>query len=337
MAATIHQGAVPAGLRIPEVNSLTFSYDIRAHATKSMILTPREKIDLKWTLLTVPESQGRKKAYKWGFVITAKILETDPVAFQQLLYYSQSPCQAWLQMAQGEVYSFIANATTNAAQLQGGATGTSLGSVAWEFVDDEKERYFNVTFSGEMSLVEKRFCEVSSAVALVGTATTELSKGVLAHMTNGEASYRIPGFISVAITNTGGAAVGGILGETVKLTLKTEGTKVKDGLVYAQMVVVSSEIHFKGYSQNDALAFCDDLLENVTYIFNDRNGCTFTFLNVATPTPEMVAGDGIDNYAIIIRLDGHAVMSPDDSATPPLNINPFVTVATDFKMTLVNN
>lgn len=337
MAAVAHQGALGVNLRNPEVTSLVLSFDTRTHATKSLTLTPREKTELKWTLMTVGESQSRKKAYKWGFAITCKVLETDPVAFQQLLYYSQSPCQAWLTMAQGEIYSFVANATTNAAQVQGGATGTSLGSVSWEFIDDEKERYFNVTYSGEMSLVERRFLEVSSAAALTGVATEVVSAGTLAHMTNTEASYRNPGFISVAITNTGGAAVGGKLGDTVKLSLKTDGTKVKDGLVYTQRLIVSSEVHFKGYSQNDALAFLDDLLENVTYIFNDRNGCTFTFLNVATPSPEMIVGDGADNYSIIVRLDGHAAMSPNDAATPPLNINPYVTVVTDFKMTLVNN
>ncbi len=335
MAAIIHQGALGVNLQIPEANRLDFSYDTQAHATKSWHLSPREKLDIKWTLLTVGESQSRKKSYKWGFVITAKMLETDPVAFQQLLYYSQSPCQAWLTMADGRIYSFVKNATTNAAQVQGGATGTSLGSISWEFVDDEKERYFNVMFSGEMSPVERRFLEASTGAALTGVATEVVSKGTLAHMTNGEVSYRNPGFISVAITNTGGTAVGGVLGETVKLSLKTDGTKVKDGLVYCQKVIVSSEVHFKGISQNDVLAFCDDLLENVTYNFNDRNGLNFKFSNVVTPTPDILQGD--TECTVVVHLDGHAVMNPDDSATPPANIDAFVTSALEFKMNLVNN
>ena len=347
MAATIFQGTTAVNTRNPEMKSIIYSLNTFPHATKSITLTPRETSELVTTPLFTVRSQGRKTVYKYQYKITTKLLDTRLSTLRQLYYHMQQPVQAQYATADGEFYTWIPNAITAAAQVAGGATGTGIGTLSWKFTCNEKERFVEVTYSGEMSPAEATFFDTNIPAAVVGTAigaTGIHTKGTFANLAaNAEtAAYQNPGFISAQVTNTGGTALIGIL-ESSSLDIETIGSLSNPyAQTYGQKTKHTLKFSGLGVASNDMLAAHSSALENTTITLIDRMGIIWTYTNALSIVSSTTIGDSWANGApkmkIDFECDGMIVANPDDSAVVPMpNQDWGQNVATTAAFNLVNN
>lgn len=345
MAATIFQGVDQRNWRNPEVKSIIYSLSTFPHATKSITLTPTETREFVGSPMTTVRSQGRKTTFKYSYKCTTKMLDTRLSTLRQLYYHMQQPVQAQIATADGEFYSFIPNAITAAAQIT--ASGTGIGTLSWKFTSNDKERFVEVTYGGEMSPQEKVFLDTNIGAAVVGTtiaASGIHTKGTFANLVaNPETlAYQNPGFISVQVTNTGGTALVSVL-EQSSLEIETLGTfSAPYGQTMGQKLKHTLKFGGLGVASGDLLAAGSSALENCTITLIDRMGITWVYTNALSMINTVTIGDSWANGAAKMKIDfecdGMTVANPDDSAAAPMpNIDLGQNVATTAAFNLVNN
>jgi len=292
-------------------------------------------------------SQGRKTVYKYGYKISSKILDTRLTTLRQLYNHMQQPVQAQYATADGEFYTLIPNAITAAAQVAGGATGPGIGTLGWKLTINDKERFVECIYSGEMSPAEATFFDTNIPAAVAGTtiaATGIRTKGTFANLAaNPEtAAYQNPGFISAQVTNSGGTALVSIL-EQSSLDIETIGTlSAPYGQTFGQKLKHTLKFSGLGVASNDMLAAHSSALENCTITLIDRMGITWIYTNALSMVSTVKIADswtnGAANMKIDFECDGMTVCNPDDSAVAPLpNIDLGQNVATTAAFNLVNN